>query len=122
MRKFADEAIRKTFSGNMQPDKSGRPYLNEKRRKFLQESAPANRARQEEILSPLKLKSENSYESQRENFCFFAASFRAVCGAGNFFPDAAATAELRTIPIESATAFMEAAGVGADGARKAGKA
>ena len=56
--------IRRAMCGQM---KSGKPpYLNkQKGRKALQDSAPANWERQEEMLSPLNLKSENPSESRR---------------------------------------------------------
>ena len=50
-------------------------YWNkQKGRKFLQDSAPANWAQQEGILSPLLSASENYSESQGENLNFFADS------------------------------------------------
>ena len=49
-------------------------YWNkQKGRKFLQDSAPANWAQQEEILSPLFPPSENASESQGGNLNFYAA-------------------------------------------------
>ena len=56
--------IRWAMCGQMKGGKP--PYLNkQKGRKALQDSAPANWERQEEMLSPLNLKSENPSESRR---------------------------------------------------------